>query len=89
MDPITLFEAMAGDWRLLVEKDGDHYAASVIPVYGATADYRTILKDNADDAIDGACAFIELRGAHEDAASLRDLAKAEVQKKNIKQGDER
>ena len=83
MIPIVLTEVMAGDWRLVVEKDGDYYAASVIPVYGSTADYGTRLARTPDDAIDSAIAFIQQRGDHTDAAALRDLAKAEVQK-NIK-----
>jgi hypothetical protein len=86
MIPIVLTEIMAGDWRLVVEKDGDHYAASVIPVYGSVADYRTVLRDTPEDAIESACAFIASRGGNEDAQSLKELATAEV-KKNIKRGD--
>jgi hypothetical protein len=85
--PVPICEIMAGDWRLLIEKDGEHFAASVIPVYGSTADYRIVLADDVEKAISSACAFIEGRGAYADAAALRDLARAEV-KKNIKQGDE-
>src|SRR5262245_31077587 len=82
VEPVVLTEVWCHDWRLVVEKDGEHFAATVFMVHADTASYRVVLKATAAEAIESACTFVESKSESAVIArSLKGMATHEVAQK--------